>query len=138
MGMMDFNLGDVGNLFTDLREAITGKKIEDPHKQAELTLKLEMIESDLRKAQMLINEKEAQHPSIFVAGWRPFIGWIGGVALAYVYIIQPFLVLVLHANKIEIQAPNLDIINLMVLVGGMLGFGGYRTIEKIKGKSGGD
>ena len=84
-------------------------------------------------AQMDVNKTEAQHKSIFVAGWRPFIGWISGSALAYNYIVQPLLFVWLSAAGISVEMPQLDIGTLMMLMGGMLGFGAFRTFEKVKG-----
>lgn len=132
MGLADFSLGDIGSLFTGIREAITGEKIEDPNKKAELLNKLQTLEHELIAGQLKVNEQEAKHNSIFVAGWRPFIGWVGGSALAYNYIVQPFMVTILFANDVKIEAPTLDIGNLILLVTGLLGFGGFRTYEKIK------
>ncbi len=133
MGLMDFSLGDVGSIFTSLREAITGKKIEDPAEQAKIMLALDQLEARLKMAQMDVNKTEAQHKSIFVAGWRPFIGWISGSALAYNYIVQPLLFVWLSAAGISVEMPQLDIGTLMMLMGGMLGFGAFRTFEKVKG-----
>jgi len=133
MALMDFSLGDVGGVFTSLREAITGEKIADPNEQAKLMLALDEIEAKLNMAQMDVNKTEAQHKSIFVAGWRPFIGWISGSALAYNYIVQPLLFVALSANGIRVEMPVLDIGTLMMLMGGMLGFGAFRTFEKVKG-----
>ncbi len=136
--MMDFNLTEVGGVFTSLREAITGEKIADPVKRAEIALKMDVLEAGLKKAQIAVNETEARHASVFVAGWRPFIGWVGGFALTYNYIVQPLLSIVLQANGVTVVMPSLDIMNLMVLMTGMLGFGGFRTFEKMKGKSSGE
>jgi len=133
MALMDFSLGDVGGVFTSIREAITGEKIADPNEQAKLMLALDEIEAKLKMAQMDVNRTEAQHKSIFVAGWRPFIGWISGSALAYNYIVQPLLFVLLSANGISVEMPVLDIGTLMMLMGGMLGFGAFRTFEKVKG-----
>lgn len=133
MGMVDFSLGDVGTLFTSLREAITGEKIKDPAEQAKIMLALDQMEAKLKMAQMDVNNTEAQHKSIFVAGWRPFIGWISGSALAYNYIAQPLIYTALAASGKVMQMPTLDIGTLMALLGGMLGFGAFRTVEKVKG-----
>jgi len=131
--MVDFSLGDVGTLFTSLREAITGEKIKDPAEQAKIMLALDQMEAKLKMAQMDVNNTEAQHKSIFVAGWRPFIGWISGSALAYNYIAQPLIYTALAASGKVMQMPTLDIGTLMALLGGMLGFGAFRTVEKVKG-----
>jgi hypothetical protein len=80
------------------------------------------------------NQAEAQHNSLFVAGWRPFIGWCGGAGVAYSFLIQPFgswLAAVIDQPAL----PVLDTSVLMSLVMTMLGFGGYRTYEKMQGVS---
>lgn len=85
----------------------------------------------LVQGQLEINKIEAQHQSIFVAGWRPAIGWICGAGIAWNYILQPLVAWSLFAFGIELAgAPTLDIGDLMVLLGGMLGLGGLRTYEK--------
>lgn len=130
MGLMDFSLGNVGSLFTSIREAITGEAIEDPNKKAELLYKMKLLEQEVLKGQIATNQVEAQHKSIFVAGWRPFIGWVGGFAIAYNYIAQPVIYTILRANGIDLEMPTLDIGTLMMLVTGMLGFGAMRSYEK--------
>jgi hypothetical protein len=78
-------------------------------------------------AQVKVNEKEAQHRSIFIAGWRPFIGWTCGIALFYHFIVQP--VLMFFMDK---PAPSFDMSTLSTILMGMLGLGGLRTFEKYK------
>jgi hypothetical protein len=136
-GLIDFSLGDVGSLFTGIREAITGEAIKDPNKQAELLYNMKLLEQEMLRGQMAINKTEATHKSIFVAGWRPFIGWAGGFAIAYNYIAQPFLYTILMANDIDIPMPILDIGTLMTLITGMLGFGALRSFDKKHGVSNG-
>jgi len=82
-----------------------------------------------------INRAEAQHQSIFVAGWRPFIGWICGAALAFNYLVRPFWVWAAQTWFPGAPVPpGLDGM-LWELMLGMLGIGGLRTIEKFKGKT---
>jgi hypothetical protein len=82
-----------------------------------------------------VNANEAMHSSIFVAGWRPFIGWTCGVALAYNYIAMPFIVWVTKCFYPEAPTmPALDMTELMVLLGGMLGIAGLRSREITQGK----
>jgi len=80
-----------------------------------------------------INKVEAAHGSLFVSGWRPFIGWVCGVALAFQYLVRPFWI---WASAVWWPScpvpPTLDGM-LWELVLGMLGIGGLRTIEKWKG-----
>jgi hypothetical protein len=80
-------------------------------------------------AQLEINAREAAHPSVFVAGWRPFFGWAGGFAFVYSTIGQPLLSW-LSAAKGWPVPPTLNLDLLWVVVTGMLGIGGLRTYEK--------
>lgn len=88
------------------------------------------------KAQTEINKIEAGHRSLFVAGWRPFIGWVGGIGLAWVFIGHPIAEWIVALQGLEgIVMPELQTENLMELVTAMLGFGGLRTFEKMNNKS---
>lgn len=80
---------------------------------------------DVDVAQAQINASEAT-TDVFRGGWRPFIGWISGFALAYQYIAYPIL------HGFYPQLSQLDAESLMWLVTGMLGLGAYRTFEKVK------
>jgi len=90
--------------------------------------------TSLVQGQLDINKTEAQHGSIFVAGWRPFIGWVCGIALVWNFIIQPLLLWIawmLPELGIDMStAPKLDSGELMTVLLGMLGLGGLRTYEK--------
>jgi hypothetical protein len=132
MGLLDFNLGDIGDVLVKAREAITGKGIEDPAKKAEIALKLQQLEQAIDMGQIEVNKAEAQNPNLFVAGWRPFIGWVGGIALAYTYIIAPTAVWIADLNGAVAKLPTIDPGVLFNLILAMLGFGGLRTYEKIK------
>jgi hypothetical protein len=85
--------------------------------------------------QVEVNKEEAKHRSSFVAGWRPFIGWTCGLALAYHFILQPILTLVLTISGITVDLPEFDMSSLMTVLMGMLGLGGLRTYEKVKDKT---
>ena len=83
-------------------------------------------------AQLEVSKQEAAHRSIFVAGWRPFIGWACGSALAWTYIVQPVLSFVLAQTGYLVPLPLLDMGQMMPVLMGMLGLGGLRTFEKFK------
>jgi hypothetical protein len=120
MQLLGGNKGEssaVGILAKDIREAIKGKEL-DPEKLIELQTK--------------INEAEAMHRSIFVAGWRPFIGWICGIAMAYNFILRD---LIIFAMGKDFVPPALQMDHLMTVLMGMLGLGAFRTYEKIKNVS---
>jgi len=122
-------IGDVvGRFLPEDKEAAAKAKREI---EAELTKHLAQI--DL--AQLDINKAEGQHRSMFVAGWRPFIGWTCGVALAYTYVLQPILVFILAQAGYLVQLPAMDLSVMMPVLLGMLGLGGLRSFEKFKGVS---
>ena len=133
MGLMDFNLGDIGNVLVKAREAITGEAIDDPIKRAEIGIQLKQLEQAINMGQIEVNKAEAENPSIFVAGWRPFIGWVGGASLAYTYIIAPTAVWIAELLGKQADLPTIDTGVLFNLILAMLGFGGLRTYEKLKG-----
>jgi hypothetical protein len=119
LGLNNGGKSSLGEFAKDLREAIKGKEI-DPDKMMELV-----------KVQSEINKMEAQHRSIFVAGWRPFIGWICGLSLAYNFIIRDLIAWV----SPDAMPPAIQMDQLITILLGMLGLGGLRTFEKIKDKT---
>lgn len=106
---------------------VLNKFVPDPDAKikAEAELRAALFALDANQAE--INEAEASNPNVFVSGWRPAIGWIGAGGLAYQFILRPL------AVGVGWEAlPTLDGM-LLELVFAMLGFGGLRTYEKIKG-----
>lgn len=101
--------------------------------KANAKITLEKIQARLKEKQLDINKAEASHRSLFVAGWRPCLGWISALSIGYVYLFQPFIVMILKIVGSDVVLPNLDLSQLMPLVLGMLGLGGLRTFEKTKG-----
>lgn len=82
--------------------------------------------------QLKINEVEAANPNVFVSGWRPFVGWVCGFGLVYSFIGQPLLAWGSLNWNFAIP-PVLDLGTLLTILGGMLGLGGLRTVEKVNG-----
>tara|TARA_R100001460_G_scaffold45074_1_gene82085 strand:+ start:118 stop:495 length:378 start_codon:yes stop_codon:yes gene_type:complete len=106
----------VGNLAWEIREAIKGKEL-DPKELIEL--------------QTEINKAEAQHRSLFVAGWRPSVGWGCSLAFFYHFVIFPIITTIFP----EQEFPELETEPLFTVLMGMLGLGGLRTYEKLKDKT---
>lgn len=115
----------------------------DPSKRAEELFKLEQLkqQGDLAKlqaevslmlGQIEINKVEAQHPSVFVAGWRPAVGWVGAGAFAYSTIIEPFMRFVATIYGYAGDFPKLDDNLTMQILFGLLGLGALRSYEKSK------
>jgi|TARA_B110000444_G_scaffold259594_1_gene303838 hypothetical protein len=118
--------------------SLVGKFIEDKDQANKLAHELstmaERHAQELAKGQIEVNKAEAQHKSIFVAGWRPFVGWTCGIALAWHFVVAPFTMFVCAFLGVVIpELPTFDMSSLLTVLMGMLGLGGLRTFEKSKG-----
>lgn len=114
---------------------VLDKFVPDPaqKQKAEAELRKSLMEWD--KSQTEINKVEAAHRNVFVAGWRPFIGWNCGIALSMHFVGLPIIQVVALYADFEPPVINFDMETLMTVLLGMLGLGGLRTYEKIKGIS---
>lgn len=83
--------------------------------------------------QVEVNKAEATSSSLFVSGWRPFVGWVCGASFAYFYVIQPFLSFAFAAVGHPLVLPKVDFGEMSAVLFGMLGLGGMRSWEKSKG-----
>ncbi len=115
LGKGESGRSNIGGLALDIREAIKGKEM-DPQRLIEL--------------QAEINKVEAQSRHWFVSAWRPFIGWICGLAFGFHYIVMPLLLAYTDIKPVEF-----DTNSLFTVLMGMLGLGGLRTYEKLKDKT---
>lgn len=84
----------------------------------------------LLQGQMSINMKEAEHKSVFVAGWRPFVGWVGGFSLAYAGILEPFMRFAAKMAGYTGTFPVIDTSLTIQVLLGMLGIAGMRSFDK--------
>ncbi|MFZ4537836.1 holin family protein [Propionivibrio sp.] len=128
----------IGGLF-DVVGKLADRLWPDPAKKAEAQLELlkmsqagefKQLDADLQLAlaQSEVNKVEAAAPDFFTRGWRPFIGWVCGLGLAYQFLLRPLLMGLLLRDF-----PELGMETLMTLLFGLLGLGSLRTTEKIKG-----
>ena len=115
--------------------SILDKFIVDKDLKVKLQHELETAIHSANLAQLEVNKSEAAHKSIFVAGWRPFVGWVCGVSLAYHFIVAPLLQFGFALSGMEQELPEFDFSQLSTVLMGMLGLGGLRTFEKMKGVS---
>lgn len=113
------------------------KRAEEMRKLEELRQKGDLAELEahvqLLTGQLQINAAEAQHKSLFVAGWRPFVGWIGGVAFAYATVFEPIARFAATLSGYTGEFPVLDTGITMQVLLGMLGLGLMRSYDKTKG-----
>lgn len=116
--------------------------IPDPNarREAEEAFRTQVTEiaAAQSQAQTDVDKTEAASASVFVAGWRPFVGWICGAALAWQFVLLPILSygVSVYATSAGVKIPplpNLDTSSLYTVLMGMLGLGGLRTWEKISG-----
>tara|TARA_B110000908_G_C10165620_1_gene408228 strand:+ start:652 stop:1050 length:399 start_codon:yes stop_codon:yes gene_type:complete len=112
----------IGQLAKDIREAVKGKEL-DPNAQLEMAGKLAEVQTK-------INEAEASHRSVFVAGWRPFIGWVCGIGLGYAVFLEPLLRFTFTVKGWSVDFPEINTNVTMQVLLGMLGLAGARSYEK--------
>jgi hypothetical protein len=121
---------------------IGGKVIDrlwpDPTQRSAAQLELLKLQQSGELAQIAgqleINKQEASSPSVFVAGWRPFAGWVCGAALAYSFLVYPLLVWACAIWFPSVVPPKLGNDGMLYeLLFAMLGLGGLRSFEKFKG-----
>lgn len=119
-------LGEIAGLATTVIDKIWPNKSEQ--EKAELQAALVVVQG-----QLAVNQAEAGSSSVFVAGWRPFIGWVCGAACAWNWIGLPIAKagLLLAGQKLELSPADLG--EMLPVLMGMLGLGALRTTEKIKG-----
>lgn len=114
-------------------------RIPDPaaRERAALDMQAELLKAAVEESsnQAEINKVEAAHSSIFVSGWRPAIGWVGAIGMAYNFLVYPFLTWFLVLVGVVTPLPKPDSETLMALVYAMLGIGAMRSFDKWKGTS---
>ena len=134
----------IGDAIAGLIGKVFDRAWPDPASKAAAALELEKlrqggefkaIDAELSAMQMQAdtNRVEAASADPFVSRWRPFIGWVCGWALAWHYLGRPIASWAAALAGIDAQIPSLDLGDLITLLLGMLGMGGLRTAEKIKG-----
>ena len=139
-------LGLIAGPLLDMAGKVLDRVIPDKAAAERAKLELAAIaqtqEFQLALEQIKVNVEEAKHPSIFIAGWRPFIGWTCGFAFVYSYLLLPFLMFLayLFGSPETIaqltKLPTLDLGAMLPVLLGMLGLAGMRTAEKVKGAEG--
>jgi hypothetical protein len=117
---------------------ILDKVIPDSDMKAKLAHEIATMSDQhaqqLALAQVEVNKAEAASGSLFKGGWRPFVGWVCGIALLYHFILSPVILFVVALTGVDIPPiPEFDMGSLMTVLMGMLGLGGLRTYEKQKG-----
>lgn len=130
--------GIVGGVMKGLDDLFTSDEEREvlKNKKEEMHIRLTEVLNQPHILQAMTNIEEAKHPSIFVAGWRPALGWLCVFCLAYAWIVRDAVIIAMgiygHAELIG-KMPVIDGGEMMTLVLALLGLGGIRSYEKIKG-----
>lgn len=136
-----------GQLVKDIRTAITGKEPLSAEMQAAILARADAMEaaalameSQAAQGQIDLNKIDAGSGSMFKGGWRPALGWVCVAGLAYTFLARPIVPWIIQVAALVSGStvalppmPPLDMKELMSLVMALLGFGGFRMYEKIKG-----
>jgi hypothetical protein len=121
----------------DIGSKVIDRVWPDPEKAAAAKLELFKMQQSGELAviagQLDINKVEAANPSVFVSGWRPFIGWVCGSGFAIQFVIGPLAEWGSALYGHPVKFPQMDMGTMMPLLAGMLGLGAMRTAEKING-----
>lgn len=99
----------------------------------EISTMAERHAQELAKAQIAVNKEEAKSSSMFVAGWRPAVGWVCVTGMAFNFVVVPLGNFACSLYGMDIVLPPLDISEMMPVLMGMLGLGAMRSYEKSKG-----
>jgi hypothetical protein len=127
------NLGSLVGPVTGLLDKFIEDKDVKNKLAHDLSTMAERHAQELAKGQLEINKTEAAHKSLFVAGWRPAIGWICGLGMASNFLLIPIANFVLALTGSAVVIPLLDTGEMMPVLMGMLGLGAMRTYEKKQG-----
>lgn len=128
---------DPVSLMLDIGSKVIDRLWPDPAQAAAAKLELFKLQQSGELAvitgQMEINKNEAANPSVFVSGWRPFIGWVCGAACAWNWIGLPLAKAIAAYHQVPFALAPADLSEMMPVLIGLLGLGGLRTVEKIQG-----
>jgi len=127
-------LDPIGSIVAGLAGGLDDLFTSDEERDA-AKLKLQTLMQQPHILQAVANIEGAKHRSVFVAGWRPAIGWVAALGLGYQFLVLPFAGLINAFLDLPAELPNLAGDQLMTLVLALLGLGGMRTFEKTKGVS---
>ncbi len=107
--------------------------VETEEEKKAAAILLMKVQQEPDKWQAEINKIEAGHRSIFIAGWRPFIGWVGGIGLAFHFVVSPLIHWYVAITNSDLVVPQLNTEGLISIVLALLGLAATRTYEKQHG-----
>jgi len=126
--MLDKLIGPI----TGLLDKVVADADERNRLAHEIATLAERQSHEIAKAQIAVNQSEADHHSVFVSGWRPSVGWVCVMGFAFNFVVVPIINFVLTVTENPMLVPTLDVSEMMPVLLGLLGLGGLRTVEKTK------
>jgi hypothetical protein len=136
---MSISLNPIADIISAVG-SVAGDLITTDKERLAAEIEMRKLDQNLDLAQTEVNKAEAANANWFVAGWRPAVGWVGATALAYQFLMYPMLVWgwsLMQAKgwvSTELKPPPmLNTDALWVILSGMLGIAGMRSVEKVKG-----
>ncbi len=137
-----FNMGIFSNIFggpaIDAVSAVSNavdQLFTSDEERAQAEILMVKIRQQPQILQAEINRIEAAHRSLFVAGWRPFIGWVCGVGFLWAFLLHPLFEWIVALRGLDMVPPGIVTDNMMELVLALLGLGTLRSVEKMTGRS---
>jgi hypothetical protein len=128
MGLLSKLFGTPGNLGSVVDSVAGGIRSVKNTFAGKLDVETQAsLDQELARIQNEVNKAEAGHPSMFVAGWRPAVGWVCALALFYHFLVAP-----LVGGFATIDMPTVELGPLLTILSGMLGLSVIRTVEKAK------
>ncbi len=126
-------IGEVANLASTIVSKIWPDASQAQRDALTLELAQMQAQTSADAAQTSVDQAEAGNASVFVAGWRPFVGWVCGSAFAWTFVVGPMVSYAAHLLGASVELPALDLSQLSPVLMGMIGLGAMRTIEKVNG-----
>lgn len=131
MPVLPLLIGPVSELLNNVIDRLFPDRDAQAQQRSEMMLKAQQIDAQLAQGQLAINAAEAASNNLFVAGWRPFIGWACGAAFVYHLLLQPLLAFIMASAGHNFPLPSFDTSTLNDVLMGMLGLGTLRSVEKM-------
>lgn len=126
-------VGEVASFAQSIVDRLWPDKSQQEKDQMAAQIQIMTLQAQQSEGQTDTNKAEAANASIFVSGWRPFVGWCCGIGFLISFLGPLISYVVALAGKTGVVFPQLDTSTLMTLLMGMLGLGGMRTYEKVSG-----
>jgi len=135
MGFLSRLIGGGAGDAVEAIGSVFDKLFTSDEERAQAAYVLEKLRQKPALLQAEINKVEAAHRTLFVAGWRPFIGWVCGLGFLWAFLGHPVFEWVVTLNGLAIKPPSIATDNMMELVLALLGLGTLRTYEKVRGRT---